>query len=415
VQFDGANLSGVNLKQARLHGVNFGHATLTGAQFDGAWLTPDGNGGQASFANANLQGATFTDAKLQDAILTDAAVAVLRAEGSTDVDGVWLFDEDEPGPLLDQLAAGIKQATLDPRFAGQLVQGLMPDAVRTALGKQGVTLGTDALITVQSTGPLWTIADGGTTYRLFHACDTDQYTPALGVSKQALLVPAFKIPLYLASSLKSGPVPDSVRTAFQAKNVTLGDRATVTAGSMNIDWQFVDSNSSYDAWLGLNLDCQLTITVRRAIPGVLDLFATHSLPLTRRATISAAPSGRWLVDNDSNNPFNPIVNYIKCIVSNDPTADTLDVYGNMLRVLRVGPDGSQTFTNIQVKATGLAQKDLQPSTVCPNSARTKVNVSDKRPFKRWMRARELPKPPFCVPSADGAFYCPPSGPGRDPR
>jgi hypothetical protein len=155
--------------------------------------------------------------------------------------------------------------------------------------------------------------------------------------------------------------------------------------------------------------------VRPAIPGVEDLFATHSLPLTRRATISAAGSGRWAVDNDSNNPFNPITNYIKCNVSNDPTEDTLDVYGSMLRVQRVGPGGTQAYTNIAIKATGLSQQDLQPSTVCPNSARTKVNAGDKLPFKRWMRARELPKPPYCVPSADGAFYCPPSGPGRESR
>jgi len=148
---------------------------------------------------------------------------------------------------------------------------------------------------------------------------------------------------------------------------------------------------------------------------VLDLFASHSLPLTRRATVSAAGSNRWTVDNDSNNPFNPITNYIKCTVSHDATEDTLDVYGSMLRVQRVGPAGTQSYTNIQVRVTGLSQQDLQASTVCPNSSRTKVNAAEKLPFKQWMRARELPKPPYCVPSADGAFFCPPSGPGRDPR
>jgi uncharacterized protein YjbI with pentapeptide repeats len=414
-QFDSANLSDVNLKQARLEGVNFGHATLTGAQFDGAWLTTDSRGGQASFANANLQGATFTDAHLADAIFTDAAVAVARTEGSTQVDGVWLFSSKSPATLVAQLTAATKQLSLDVSLAPQLVQGPVSDGVRAAFQKKGVTLAKDALVTLQDTGPLWTITDGTKTYRVFEACDKAQFVPALGVNKGTGLTVAFTIPLYLESALKNGPVAESVRKAFAAAGTPLDPGATVTAGTMSTDWQIVDSTASYDVWLGLNLDCALTITARRSIPAVMDFFANHSLPLGHRATVAAAGDNRWAVDNDSDNPFNPVTNYIKCNLSMASPSAPLDVYGSMLRVQRVGPDGSLTFVNIAIRLTKLGQAELAPSTVCPNSNRTKVNIGDKLPFKQWMRARELPKPPWCIPSADGAFYCPPSGPGREAR
>jgi uncharacterized protein YjbI with pentapeptide repeats len=414
-QFDSANLSGVNLKQARLDGVNFGHATLTGAQFDGAWLTPDSRGGQASLANANLQGASFTDAHLADAIFTDAAVSVARSEGSGEVDGVWLFSSRSSATIVAQLTAATKQLALDATLAPQLVQGPVTDAVRAAFQKRGVTLGKDALVALQDTGPLWTIADGAKAYRVFQACDQDQFVPALGVAKGTGLKVDFTIPLFLERDLKSGPVADSVRKAFATAGVQLGTGAAVTAGTMPTDWQVVDSTASFDVWLGLNLDCALSITARRAIPAVMDFFANHSLPLGRRATVAAAGDSRFAVDNDSNNPFNPVTNYIKCNLSIATPATALDVYGSMLRVQRVGPGGSQTFVNIAVGLTKLSQAQLQSSTICPNSNRAKVNIGDKIPFKQWMRARELPKPPWCVPSADGAFYCPPSGPGRESR
>ena len=414
-QFDSANLSGVNLKQARLDGVNFGHATLTGAQFDGAWLTPDSRGGQASFANANLQGASFTDAHVADAIFTDAAVAVARSEGSTEVDGVWLFSSRSPATLVAQLTAATKQLSLDVSLAAQLVQGPVNDTVRAAFQKKGVTLGQDALVVLQDTGPLWTIADGTKTYRVFEACDKAQAVPALGVNKGTGLRVDFTIPLYLASALKTGPVAESVRKAFATAGVQLESGATVTAGTMSTDWQIVDSTASYDVWLGLNLDCALTITARRAMPAVMDFFASHSLPLGRRATVAAAGDNRWAVDNDSNNPFNPVTNYVKCNLSIPAGGTSLDVYGSMLRVQQFGPGGTQTFVNVPMRLTKLGKAELQPSTVCPNSNRTKVNIGDRLPFKEWMRARELPKPPWCIPSADGAFYCPPSGPGREAR
>lgn len=416
VQFDSANLSGINLKQARLDGVNFGHATLTGAHLDGAWLTPDARGGQASLANANIQGATFTDAHLADAILTDAAVSVAKTEGGTDAEGVWLFSTRSTETLSAQLTAAAKQLTLPVAAAAQLVQGPVTDGVRNVFQKQGVTLSANALVVVQDTGPLWTIADGATTYRVFEACDKENYVPALGVSKSATaLTVSFTIPLYLEGDLKTGAVSDAVRKAFATGGVTLSGDAKVTAGAMSTDWQVVDTSASYDIWLGLNLDCALAISGRRSIPAVFDLFANHSLPLSRRATVTAGGTGRWAVDNDSNNPFNPITNYIKANLVIETSGAPLDVYGSMLRVQRVGPGGTQMFDNIALLVTKLGQAELQPSTVCPNSNRTKVNIGEKLPFKQWMRARELPKPPWCIPSADGAFYCPPSGPGRETR
>lgn len=407
-QFDDANLSGLNLKQAGLYGVSFAHATLTGAQLDGAQLTPAASGAQASFANANLQGTSFKDAALAYAILTDAAVAV-PADNGTSVVGVWLFSSAAPDPIAAQLTAAAKQFSLPVQLAGQLTQGTVSAPIIKAFATKGVTLSGSAVVVPQAQGPLWTIADGATTYRLFYGCDQDNYVPALGVSTSAVLVPAFTVPLYLQADLnRGGAVSAAVAAAFTAAGHTLAAGATVSVGTMPTDWMLVDAAAgSYDLWLGLNLDCTLTITVRPSMPAVIDLYAGHSVALTRRATVSAQSAGQWAVDNDSNNPFNAVTNYIKYNLAANAATGELDVYGSFLRVLQVGPDGISVLNNVQIALTALPQSQLQPSTVCPNSSRTQTNIDEGVPFTQWMRARDLPKPPFCVPSADGAFYCPP--------
>ena len=111
------------------------------------------------------------------------------------------------------------------------------------------------------------------------------------------------------------------------------------------------------------------------------------------------------------NPFNQVINYIRFNLVRNQRDGTLDIYGAALRVRRLVAGGQLEYHNINCNVTQLAEKQLQSTTVCPNSLRAAANRNDNIPFKQWMRARELPKPPFCVPSEDDYFYCP----SRDPR
>ena len=403
--FADANLSTIDLTRAELYGASFAYATLVDARLDGAQLKPDaGRGAQASFANANLQGASFAGAALDHAILTDAAIAV--DAGKTGACGVWLFSsaDREVGA---ELTAAVKRFSIPATLANQLTQGTVTAPIIAAFQKKGVQLASTARVAVEAQGPLWTITDGATTYRIFRACE--DLTPALGVSTGTGFVPAFTIPLWLESELAgSGPVGDEVRDAFRKAGHTLGTTAQLDAGTMPIDWRITDAQSpGFDVWLGLDAKGALVIAVRPGMPRVLALFQGHSLPL-RRATVAALRGG-WTVDNDSDDPFNATTNYVQCAVARRPDGPGVDVYGSALRVQRVGADGQVVYDNIQISRTKLDQADLQPTTVCPNSESARVNGEDRRPFAQWLRARALPKPPFCVPSADGLFICPPPG------
>lgn len=411
-QFDNANMGSINLKQAKLYGVNLDYATLTDAQFQGADLSLDAGGGQASLARANLQGADFSNAVLDNAVFTDAAVSVARSDGSQNADGVWLFSAApaEATACIPELQAGVKQFTLAIDLEAALKQGPVTAPLRAAFQQHGITLAQEALVTIEGQGPGWQIDDGATTYQIVPACDQDQYQPALGVQRGAAPQVLFTIPLYLEKVLKNGPVAPAVSDAFKQHGVTLGAAAHVTAAQRATDWQVVDTSGSYTLWEGLDESCQLSIFARPSMPNLLELFSNHSTPLSRRTTVPSAETGRWGIDNDSNDPYNPVTNYIKFNLVLDTSDGSLDIYGSALRVRRLAAAGQVEYHNINCNVTVLTQKELPATTVCPNSLRVEVNQSDQIPFKKWMQARELPKPPFCVPSADGYFYCPPSGP-----
>ena len=407
-QFDNANLGNINLKQANLYGANLDYAVLTNAQFQGADLSLDAGGGQTSLERANLQGADFSDAVLDDAIFTDAAVSVLN-EVTAGTDGVWLFSATATDTLLAEIRGATQQFNLDMVLLPYLQPGTVQQPIRIAFQDQGITLGAGALVTVQASGPSWTLADGATTYAINEGCDLQTYQPALAVQKGSSATLLFTLPLSLEKDLVSGPADDAVRAAFLKNGVTLGSDARVTAFLRATDWQIVDTAATYAVWLGIDESCNFALTVRPVMPNVTETFSNHSTPLGRRATVAAAGDDRWQIDNDSNNPYNPVTNYIRFTVINNKIDGMLDIFGAAMRVLRAAAAGQMEYHNIRCDATVLSQDVLTDSTVCPNSLRTEVNKKDHIPFKKWMRAKELPKAPSCVPSADGYYYCPVSG------
>ncbi|MFS2223861.1 pentapeptide repeat-containing protein [Pantoea sp. B65] len=408
-QFDNANMGGINLKQAQLYGVNFDYATLTGAQFQGAELTVAATGGAVSLTRANLQGANFSDSKLADAIFTDAAVSVADPLNASVTWGVWLFDTPDSAELSGEISAAVNSVELAMAILPYIQQGKISKQLQAGFRQQGITISDSALVTIQQFGPYWTLTDAATSYVIFQSCDSAQYQPALGVAPGAndTVTPQFFIPLYLESQLKTGTVTPDVIAAFrQNGQLTLSAGSQVAACQQATDWLVTDVAVSYNLWRGLNKFCELTLTARAAIPNLLAVFNIHSLPLSSRALVSSNASGGWLLDNDADNPFNPVINYIKFTLISDLATGNLSAYGQMMRVVRLSAQGQQEFENLRCDLTLLDKNMLQSSTVCPNSARTDVNNAAGTPFINWMRAQEMPKAPFCVPSADGTYYCP---------
>lgn len=408
-QFDNANMGGVNLKQAKLYGVNFDYATLTGAQFQGAELTVAATGGAASLTRANLQGANFSDSKLADAIFTDAAVSVADPNNPKVTWGVWLFDTLGTVGLLKEIQAAVNSVELATELLPYIQQGKVTKQLQAGFRQQGITISDNALVTIQQYGPYWTITEGKTSYVVFQSCDSEQYQPALGVAlgTNDTVTPQFFIPLYLESQLKTGPVTPDVIAAFKLNGqITLSNTAVVTVCQEATDWLLTDVTVSYSLWRGLNKMCELALTARTAIPNLLAAFNVNSLPLSSRATLSSNASGGWLLDNDSDNPFNPVINYIKFTLISDTSTGNLSAYGEMMRLVQLSAQGQQEYQNLPCDVTVIGKSALQPSTVCPNSALTDVNIAAGTPFNTWMRAQEMPKAPFCVPSADGTYYCP---------
>lgn len=412
-QFDNANMGSINLKQAKLYGVNFDYAILTGAQFQGADLSVASSGGATSLMRANLQGANFSDSKLANAIFTDAAISVSDPQNSKNIWGVWLFTTQGTSGLLSEIQAATASIELPTKLMPYVQQGKITKQLQAGFKQKGITISDSALVTIQQYGPYWTLVDGTVSYVIFQSCDSDLYQPSLGVAlgTDDTVTPTFFIPLYLQTQLKTGVVTADVIAALKRDGgITISSAAQVKAMQQATDWLLTDLTVSYNLWRGLNKSCELALTARTAIPNLLSVLNFNSLPLSSRASLSSTGSNSWLLDNDSDNPFNPVINYIKFTLIADAASGMLRAYGRMMRLVRISAQGQQEFQNQWCDATTLNQSMLQDSTICPNSVRASVNRAQGTPFAAWMQAQAIPKAPFCVPSADGTYYCPISPP-----
>lgn len=406
-QFNNANMSNIDLKLGKLYGVNLDHAVLINAKFQGCSLCQDAGGGQSSLGRANLQGANFSDADLNEAIFTDAAVSVARTPESAGVDGVWLFELAGNPDFLSELAAATTLYTLDPSLASDLKQGAVSESVQKAFKTQGIPLEAEALVSVQATGPIWEIIDGSKRFVIYRDCNRKTYQPALGVGTAVGKAPLFTMSLKLESCLKNGPVAQAVRTVFKDHGVDLTSSATVVSSRQNTDWEIVDSKTSYMLWLGLDpYEYEWQVYVRSAIPTLIEGFSTHSVPLTRRVTVRSDGEDCWKIDNDSENPYNATTNYIRFNCVRNSADPCLEIYGYAMRVQRMESASQLAYHNVNCELTLLPEDKMSASTVCPNSLRGEVNKSEHTPYKKWMRAKELPKAPICVPDKDGHFICP---------
>lgn len=425
LQINNGNLGSIDLSQADLPGVNFDYSILTGAKFTGAQIHVDATGGQTSFNGANLQGADFTSATINNAVFTNAAVSVPSPADSNAFAGVWLFglsaqDATLIVPELNAASPDPNAQPTDPQHQFtipiELLQllntpGPVSKGIAAAFGDANITLSQSALLTILTESIYWQVADGNTNYVIFEACDSGNYEPALGVAagKQYTTGATFFLPLSLESSLANGPVNQAVAAAFKQAGHPLSNAAKILIGQHPTSWQVVDSPTIYSLWLDLQSSlsgCSIVITARPALWNTINAFGDVSLALNQRATVTRLDNNAgWVLSNDAENPFNPVKNYIEFQIFPN-SAKGIDVYGSLMRIIRMKSPTEEQFFNIPCSTTLLTQQQLSTNTICPNSDAVSTNQANKTPFGQWMRARFLPSPPFCVPDPQGMFNCP---------
>ena len=444
VQFNNANLGNIDLSQAVLPGVNFDYAMLTGANFNGAQMFVDARGGQTTFNGANLQGAKFPDASLNNVVMTNAAVSVSSPLDAARYAGVWLFNLSAQDAAL--IIAELDAASPDPKAPANApkhqfnvpiavlpdlsVSGTIPAKLRKAFGDAHITLSAAALLTVAMNSVYWKILDGATSYVVFPSCN-DDYQPALGVAPGELFTTnaEFYLPLSLEPQLVVGAVPADIAAAFAKAGYPLTENATVGVGLHPTAWQVVDTTPAQDAesaeaealaanvvmvysmWLNLQSGstCSYVLTVRPAIASTINAFGNVSLALSQRTTITRLASTSqlkgWKISNDADNPFNPVKDYIEFQAFTNAKGG-LDVYGSMIRIVRLATPTQLTYFNIPCSITTLPQTVLKPNCICPNSNTAATNAANGLPFGAWMWARYLPSPPLCIPDPSGGYLCP---------
>lgn len=420
-QFDNANLGNADFSSANLAGVSFDYALLTNSVFQNVTLTTAAGGARPSFVGANLQGANFDGATVSNTVFTNAALGVANPNIQLPTPaGVWLFslNQQQQTLVVPELQAAVyntgtpkHQFTLSLQSLQQLqVPGPVGAGIVNGFKTAGITL-TDAILTITNEEIYWQLTSGSTHYVIFQSYDTANSRPALGVAAGTSYTPTpqFTLPLSLEGDLKNGPVDQAVIDAFATAGHPIQADSQILVAQHPTDWQIINGAPDYQVyslWLDLSAGTT-TITVRPAIPNLLAAFYTVSIALSPRATITSIASGGWMVSNDAEDPYNPVVNYITFNLIPNGVTGALDAYGSIMRIQRYQTPTISQYFNIPAAITNISQAQMSTAgNVCPNGDFASSNVTNGLPFNQWLRARVAPRPPLCVPDPSGMYYCP---------
>ena len=412
----------MSLKQGHMQGVTLDNAVLTNAQFNGTDFTTSSTGGAASLTGADLPGANFTGALLGGATLTNAAVAVQI--GTSTSYGVYLFSmPDSSGSLASELTQAEKKFSLNPggkdvnlflQYQAALdapTSGNNFASIQQAFQQQGgVTLSSTASISTEQLQSAWQIVENNAvTYTVWSGYDANGYNelyvkPSQTDTAVFSLNPkgnATDYQTYL-NALNTANIP-VLQQGFAAQGYSLSTGAQVQAIRQGIVWRVADLSTSYTVWAALDSSNNMELYVRPSLEDVSKQFQQHQTPLRSQATVTVFTqgSGGWQIDNDSADPQNFDIGYMKFVVLKNGT--NLDVYGTALHVQQLGANDQLVITNVACKQTVFDQSNFSGDTKCPNGEAVSQQKSGTS-FSTWMRAMTPPKPPSCVPNPN--TYCP---------
>jgi len=161
----------------------------------------------------------------------------------------------------------------------------------------------------------------------------------------------------------------------------------------------VDGPQSYTLWTDIDENGNTELYAAPSLTLTQTAFQQNGITLRWQASTSIDEANQqWLIDDDSENPQDFSLGYVRFVVTLD--GSLLDVYGTAIRIERLG-DGNQLQIETETcNVTALSVTNMDGDTVCPNGAKlsTNQNMEGVKWDAKWLRASALPAPPACVPT-----------------
>lgn len=217
---------------------------------------------------------------------------------------------------------------------------------------------------------------------------------------------------------------ETLRLVFQRKGVKLSKAASTVTKEPGSAWQINDPSpgeaGAYTVFTGFTDLGDPALLARPSLPLLRQVFQDNEIALRWQAIVITAAPKQWGIDNDSENPKNTQLGYMKYqVIEGDD--GTLSFYGQELRIERLAVQGKLEIRMVPCPPTILckmggdrqqqqcgphgAGSQFGPDTICPNTRKLSTNQAEKTPWEQMLRAPKLPTPPTCVPSPYAS--CPP--------
>ena len=369
----GANLYNVVANDIQFYGSKAaidGSAILEEAQLNNSNLS-NLNLTQAQLMGTNLSGSYLFNAKFNKANLTPSAGGKATDLSDTNLQGADFTDAQLFSANLANAAVAIKTPTKANSDQGGVYLFSLPYTGDTNTAQQYIA-------ELSAAATMFSLNPNG------DAPTLEKYVTALETNK-----------------------PDILKAPFVKHHIILSGNAQIQTIEVGSVWQIVDGQNSYTLWTDIDEN------------GNTELYASPSLTITRaglqqnnitlrwQASAAVDTAGQqWLLDNDSENPKNFSLGYVRFVVVF--VGGVLDVYGTALRIERLGEKNQLQIDTETCNVTRLTLTNMNGDTVCPNGAKlsTNQNTGGVQWDTKWLRASTPPKPPTCVPTDNS--WCPPS-------
>ena len=175
---------------------------------------------------------------------------------------------------------------------------------------------------------------------------------------------------------------------------------------MDSVWQIVDGTQSYVLWTGVDEEGNTELYAESSLTKTRAAFKRISMTLRWQASAAVDKTDQqWLLDNDSDPE--ELLDRLR-EVRREAERQCAGHLRAALRILRMGENNQEEFTTETCQVTTISQTNMNADTVCPNGATLSVNQSrsGKSWDTLWLRARQPPRPPDCVPTNNS--WCPQS-------